>query len=159
LSAQFCRKGNPPSAFQFLSRRFAEDHLADVFVPDLSIIPEQFHHGIRRLGIRGFELLYFLFDRFQFFQAGYCWHVSSTTSVSVFHWQSQSQTSEESDAGRRYVEQAKNGWTFLAFVRPTVEEEFVAIGRMEYESHTGSRPMSITWRLSVVAPMASSFGL
>ncbi len=69
-----------------------------------------------------------------------------------FHWQSQSQASDGSAAGRRYVEQAANGWRFFLFVRATIEDAYVFLGPAQYEGHTGNRPMSITWRLDVPMP-------
>lgn len=71
-----------------------------------------------------------------------------------FHWQSQSTTREDSDAGRRYAEQATNGWSFQLFVRPTIQDPFLVFGPCVYESHSGSRPMSITWRLQHEIPAA-----
>ena len=70
----------------------------------------------------------------------------------LFHWQSQSGTSPESEAGRRYIEQQANGWRFLLFVRPTPQDAFTYLGALRYRSHTGSRPMSITWQLEVPIP-------
>ena len=70
----------------------------------------------------------------------------------LFHWQSQSRTSPESEAGRRYVEQQSNGWRFLLFVRPTPEDAFTYLGPSRYRSHTGSKPMSIRWELEVPIP-------
>lgn len=71
-----------------------------------------------------------------------------------FHWQSQSTTREDSEAGRRYAEQATNGWLFQLFVRPTIRDPYLVFGPCLYESHSGSRPMSITWRLLHEIPAA-----
>ena len=70
----------------------------------------------------------------------------------LFHWQSQSGTSSESEAGRRYIQQRENGWRFLLFVRPTPQDAFTYLGPVRYRSHAGSRPMSITWELDVPIP-------
>lgn len=73
-------------------------------------------------------------------------------SERLFHWQSQSGTSPESEAGRRYIQQQENGWRFLLCVRPTTQDAFTYLGPVRYRSHTGSRPMSITWELEVPIP-------
>jgi hypothetical protein len=73
-------------------------------------------------------------------------------SAELFHWQSQSGVSPESPTGRRYIEQATNGWRFLLFVRPTVDDAYTNLGPVRYVDHHGSRPMSITWRLEVPIP-------
>jgi hypothetical protein len=70
----------------------------------------------------------------------------------LFHWQSQSGTSPESETGRRYIEQRSNGWGFRLFVRPTTRDAFTYLGPLRYQSHTGSRPMSIVWELEVPIP-------
>jgi len=73
-------------------------------------------------------------------------------SERLFHWQSQSVTTPESDAGRRYIEQRDNGWGFRLFVRPTTRDAFTFLGPVRYRSHTGSRPMSIVWELDAPIP-------
>jgi hypothetical protein len=69
-----------------------------------------------------------------------------------FHWQSQSQTHAGGTAGRRYIEQATNGWRFVLCVRPTTEDAFTVLGPVQYVRHEGSRPMSILWKLEVPMP-------
>ncbi len=75
-------------------------------------------------------------------------------SPRLFHWQSQAATGPDSMAGRRYVEQAANGNRFLLFVRKHKGEEFHFLGPVQYVSHEGTRPMSITWRLQYAMPAA-----
>lgn len=78
-------------------------------------------------------------------------------SERLFHWQSQSTTSAESPTGRRYVEHARHGYTVLLFGREHRERNGLAqpysfLGPARYASHSGSRPMSITWRLDHPLP-------
>ncbi len=73
-------------------------------------------------------------------------------SPTLFHWQSQSTTADTSPTGRRYLEQVENGCRFLLFVREHQGDAFTYLGPVFYVSHTGSRPMSITWRLEVPIP-------
>jgi len=69
-----------------------------------------------------------------------------------FHWQSQSTTGENSPTGQRYVRQRQNGAQFLLFVRPKRGDPFLFLGRLNYVSHSGSRPMSIYWDLEHPMP-------
>ncbi len=69
-----------------------------------------------------------------------------------FHWQSQSTTSSTSPTARRYIEQASNDHTILLFVREQRDVNglacpFYFLGPADYESHSGSRPVSFVWRL------------
>lgn len=79
-------------------------------------------------------------------------------SHDLFHWQSQSNTSEQSATGQRYIRHAEMGYTPLLFVRETktlasgLTSPYAFLGPCQYESHVGSRPMSITWRLKYSVP-------
>jgi hypothetical protein len=75
----------------------------------------------------------------------------------LFHWQSQSTTSPESPTGQRYIGHEKLGYTVLLFGREDrkagdLSAPFAFLGSAHYVSHTGSRPMSITWRLGQPLP-------
>ena len=75
----------------------------------------------------------------------------------LFHWQSQSTTSAESPTGRRYVEHAERGYTVLLFgrehkSRSDLAQPYSFLGPARYVDHSGSRPMSITWRLEHPLP-------
>jgi superfamily II DNA or RNA helicase len=78
-------------------------------------------------------------------------------SSTLFHWQSQSATREDSETGRRYQRSPK-GWRLLLFVRRAKRDErgvtgaFLFLGPVDYVSHEGERPMSITWRLQHAVP-------
>jgi hypothetical protein len=71
----------------------------------------------------------------------------------LFHWESQSTTSPESDTGRRYIEHRSTGTNILLFTRDAPENEvgagapFRCLGQVDYVSHSGSRPIAFTWRL------------
>ncbi len=70
----------------------------------------------------------------------------------LFHWQSQSTTSEESKTGQRYINHKKEGSKILLFVREYNKDivgtaPYTFLGLADYVSHEGSRPMSITWKL------------
>jgi hypothetical protein len=100
------------------------------------------------------ELLFVTLDKSQ---GGF----SATTSYrdyalsrDLFHWETQSAAAPHTQAGRRYIEQEGNGWRFLLFVRETREDAFVALGPVRYVSHTGERPMGITWKLET--PMTAA---
>jgi len=78
-------------------------------------------------------------------------------SEDLFHWQSQSTTSELSNTGQRYINHRSKGGSIFLFVREQkrrngVTEPYIFLGPMEYVSHEGSRPMSITWRLKHPLP-------
>ena len=75
-----------------------------------------------------------------------------------FHWQSQSNTSEQSPTGQRYIRHSEQGYTPLLFVRETknlpsgISAPYHFLGPCQYLSHSGSRPISIVWKLEYPVP-------
>ena len=75
-------------------------------------------------------------------------------SPTLFHWESQSTTSVASATGQRYLSGSS---TVLLFVRHEQKDEFgtspyMFLGPASYVSHTGDRPIAITWRLERPMP-------
>ena len=76
----------------------------------------------------------------------------------LFHWQSQSTTSEGSVTGRRYTSHRETGNNILLFVREfkkTVDglgAPYTFLGMVNYKSHEGSNPMNIIWELEKAVP-------
>ena len=75
----------------------------------------------------------------------------------LFHWQSQSQTSESSVTGQRYIHHARKNHTLLLFVREdktkdNLAQPYLFLGPVTYQSHSGSRPMNIELELSYPIP-------
>lgn len=80
-------------------------------------------------------------------------------SESLFHWQSQSTTAENSPTGQRYIHHKERGSKVLLFVREFKSdrvtggaEAYTYLGTANYVKHEGSRPMNITWRLDRPIP-------
>jgi superfamily II DNA or RNA helicase len=78
-------------------------------------------------------------------------------SPELFHWESQSMTSEASKTGQRYIHHRESGSHVLLFVRETKQyalgtSPYVFLGPADYVSHEGERPMAITWRLQRALP-------
>lgn len=73
-------------------------------------------------------------------------------SRSLFHWESQSATRENSEVGKRYILQRELGWRVLLFVREKSSDAFLCCGPANYVRHAGERPIQITWRLDHPLP-------
>lgn len=71
-------------------------------------------------------------------------------SPELFHWESQGSTRAASKKGKRYIEGRSR---VLLFVRQTKRDErresnpYVFLGRADYVSHEGERPIGFVWRL------------
>jgi hypothetical protein len=79
-------------------------------------------------------------------------------SSHLFHWESQSTTSDTSPTGQRYIHHQELGTRVLLFVRESTHGvagdsiPFLFLGPATYRDHTGSRPMAITWQLEYSMP-------
>jgi len=75
----------------------------------------------------------------------------------LFHWQSQSTTSDTSATGKRYINHRKEGSKVLLFVREYKNDlagasPYTFLGTANYVRHTGSRPMNVVWKLDRPIP-------
>ncbi|MFD5100549.1 DUF3427 domain-containing protein [Streptomyces albidochromogenes] len=74
-------------------------------------------------------------------------------SDTLFHWESQNQTSESSPTGLRYRTHKQNGSHILLFVRRYKKTDiggpqpWMLLGPADFLEHEGSKPMGIIWRL------------
>jgi hypothetical protein len=79
-------------------------------------------------------------------------YVDHWVDESTFHWQSQNSTTPENKRGRELINHEKLGLTVHLFVRENKlrngkSAPFTYYGPVEYESHTGSAPMSVLFQL------------
>ena len=77
----------------------------------------------------------------------------------LFHWQSQSTTSDISKTGRRYIEHDSRGSKVILFARVNKDVDgvpmpYIFLGKGHYVSHEGSKPMSIVWRMENKMPLS-----
>ena len=92
-------------------------------------------------------------------------HFSPTTmyhdyaiNENLFHWQSQNSSRSDRGRGYDYTQHTKTGQRIFLFVREQTKDEYkrtmgyVNYGEVTYQSHTGSQPMSITWKLKTPMP-------
>lgn len=69
-----------------------------------------------------------------------------------FHWQTQNQTAQNSKRGREIIEHERLGIQLHLFVRENkldqgIASPFVYYGRVKYQRHSGSKPMSVRFEL------------
>lgn len=91
-------------------------------------------------------------------------HYSPTTryrdyaiSQELLHWESQSTTTVGSKTGQRYIHHRELGTHVLLFVREgkadgSQTQPYRFLGPADYVSHSGERPIAITWRLRIPMP-------
>jgi hypothetical protein len=76
-------------------------------------------------------------------------------SPSLFHWESQAQTSVASSTGQRYVSGQSTVWLFARETKQDVYGKgapYLFLGPATYVSHEGEKPISIIWKLKHSMP-------
>jgi superfamily II DNA or RNA helicase/HKD family nuclease len=78
-------------------------------------------------------------------------------SPTLFHWESQSNTSVGSPTGQRYLNHRELNSNVLIFARQHKLTDlgtspYLFLGPATYRSHTGDRPIAITWQLDHAMP-------
>ena len=81
-------------------------------------------------------------------------------SPTLFHWESQSLTTQRSPTGQRYIKHRELDGQILLFVRASKKQDgltmpYTFLGPVDYVSHKGERPIAFTWKLQ--RPMPADF--
>ncbi len=121
-----------------------------------TVVPRHFREGVLNLEVDGHPVDAFLVT-LQKSEADFSpstRYRDYAISPTLFHWESQSTTSVASPTGQRYLSGAS---TVLLFVRQKKTGDFgplpyTYLGPATYVSHTGDRPIAITWRLATPMP-------
>jgi hypothetical protein len=81
-------------------------------------------------------------------------------SPTLFHWESQSITTQQSNTGQRYVHHRERNGNIMLFVRSRKKQDgrtmpYTFLGLADHISHKGERPISFVWKLR--RPMPADF--
>jgi hypothetical protein len=79
-------------------------------------------------------------------------------SRELFHWESQSQTTQQSTTGQNLIDHANRGYTILVFARDTKKKEnctvpFTYLGPAIQVRFESERPIKMVWRLQHPMPV------
>jgi len=107
-----------------------------------------YREGVLAIEERKQELLFVTLDKTIGFHSAIAYH-DYAISTELFHWQSQNSAGPDTMTGRRYIESASNGWSFQLFVRINKDSAFKACGPVALTDWSGSKPLSITWKLTI----------
>lgn len=121
--------------------------------------PSTMREGVKWLGNKQVDLFLITLNKSDKDYSPSTMYNDYSINENLFHWQSQSTTSEYSTTGQRYINHRKLGSKILLFVREFKEDNisktaaaYTFLGTAEYVTHNGSRPMNITWRLDNPIP-------
>ena len=121
--------------------------------------PSTIREGVKWLPEKNLDILFVTLNKSDKDYSPTTMYRDYSISDLLFHWQSQSTTSENSPTGYRYVNHKSDGSHILLFVREFktdpvsgLAQPYTNLGLVEYVKHEGSRPMNITWKLLRAIP-------
>ncbi len=122
--------------------------------------PNTVREGVKYLPDKKIDLAFVTLNKSENYYSPTTMYQDYSINDRLFHWQTQSRTSEDSPTGQRYIHGSEKGITFLLFVReytndkilPSAREAYTFLGKARYRSHEGSCPMSIVLELERPIP-------
>ncbi len=114
--------------------------------------PSTVREGVKYLQDKGVDLFFITLNKSDKDYSPTTMYKDYSESEYLFHWQSQSTTSDSSKTGQRYINHKKSGSKILLFVREFKSDSagalpYTFLGLADYVSHYGNYPMNIIWRL------------
>ena len=122
--------------------------------------PSTFREGVRWLPATKTDLLFVTLRKSERSFSPTTMYRDYALSRSLFHWESQNATHDDTPTGRRYINHVAMGTMIILFVRESetrangAGSAFTCLGPVHYVSHVGNRPMQVTWELEHRLPEA-----
>ena len=121
--------------------------------------PATVREGVKWLPDKNLDVLFVTLNKADKDYSPTTMYKDYSINESLFHWQSQSTTAENSATGQRYIHHREKGNRMLLFVREFKTDSrfggaaaYTYLGTVNYVKHEGSRPMNITWKLDCPIP-------
>lgn len=138
----------------YLHSRYTRDQILVAFD---YLTPGNVREGVKYIPKKKVDVLFITLNKSEENYSPSTMYKDYSISDLLFHWQSQSTTSEDSVTGQRYINHIRNGSKVVLFVRENREDlagasPYTFLGTANYLSHTGSRPMNIVWKLDKPIP-------
>ena len=121
--------------------------------------PATVREGVKWLPDKNLDVLFVTLNKADKDYSPTTMYKDYSINESLFHWQSQSTTAENSATGQRYIHHREKGNRMLLFVREFKTDSrfggaaaYTYLGTVNYVKHDGSRPMNITWKLDRPIP-------
>ena len=121
--------------------------------------PATVREGVKWLPDKNLDVLFVTLNKADKDYSPTTMYKDYSINESLFHWQSQSTTAENSATGQRYIHHREKGNRMLLFVREFKTDSrfggaaaYTYLGTVNDVKHDGSRPMNITWKLDCPIP-------
>jgi len=138
----------------------ARHSLVEVFSAFGRITPGQFYQhreGVYRDEATNSDLFFVTLEKSERDYSPSTLYKDYAISPTLFHWESQSLTSQQSPTGQRYIKHRELGGQILLFVRARKKQDgttvpYTFLGPVDYASHKGERPIAFVWKLRQAMP-------
>ena len=121
--------------------------------------PSTVREGVKWLPEKNLDIFFITLNKSEKDYSPTTMYNDYSISDTLFHWQSQSTTSDTSPTGKRYIHHKDNGSRIALFVREFKTDHlhggaapYTFLGTASYIQHEGSRPMNVTWKLDRAIP-------
>jgi len=146
-----------PSALK-LHARYSRDEILAAFGENNFDKKSSSREGTVEIKSRNCELLFVTLQKTdKKFSPTTLYHDYAINEI-LFHWQSQNAARPDKGKGLSYIQHQDTGKEIILFVREQSSDEFgrsmgfINVGPVKLESHNGSKPINITWRLEEPLP-------
>lgn len=142
-----------------LHASYSRDEVLAAFDVGTPEKPPQVREGVKWVDDHKIDLFFITLNKSERDFSPSTMYQDYAISRDIFHWESQSQTREESPTGKRYVNHKELGSRVALFVRQSKKDDYgrtapyLCAGLADYKSHVGERPMAITWELEEALPI------
>lgn len=114
--------------------------------------PNTVREGVKYLPDKGIDIFFITLNKSDKDYSPTTMYNDYSENEFLFHWQSQSTTSDSSKTGQRYINHKKLGSKVLLFVREFKTDTsgslpYTFLGFADYVKHYGNYPMNILWKL------------
>ncbi len=121
--------------------------------------PSTVREGVKYLSEKKIDVLFVTLNKSDKDYSPTTMYNDYSINQTLFHWQSQSTTSELSPTGQRYIKHKDTGNKLLLFVREFRNDKALGaasaysfLGIANYLKHEGSKPMNVTFELEKAIP-------
>jgi superfamily II DNA or RNA helicase/HKD family nuclease len=141
----------------------ARHSLVEIFSAFGRITPDKFYQhreGVYRDEATNSDLFFVTLEKSERDYSPSTLYKDYAISPTLFHWESQSLTTQRSPTGQRYIKHRELSGQILLFVRARKKQDgltmpYTFLGPVDYVSHKGERPIAFTWKLQ--RPMPADF--
>ena len=119
--------------------------------------PDTVREGVKYLENKKTDLLFVTLNKSDKDYSPTTMYNDYSINSELFHWQSQSTTTPQSNTGQRYINHRKMGTSVMIFVREYKSTKLGAapytfLGLADYVKSEGSKPMNVVWKLRKPIP-------